>query len=347
MGDPKVHFVGSIPLQNSETVFRTLADRIGDAALTYPDGETGDRLTFVGWFRQKLGERAELEVAEQVSFELPFKGKVSLYRMKPGKRVADLPLRPLGYAAVAEASYGIFKRLRAAGEIPKQTRFQVCLPTPLILSQAIKAPLAERYPPFEQAMLAELSEILASIPAEDLAIQWDAPIETHGEEAARHPDRASRLSARDWTFEEGIEYLARICDAVPLGAKVGVHLCYGDINNRHIMEPFDMSVMVDTFNALAAKSSRAIDYVHMPVPIDRNDDMYFAPLDRLRLASTRLFLGLIHPKDGLSGAQAKVAAARRRVGSFGVGCECGLGRRDPASIPALLDLHRDVAELVT
>jgi hypothetical protein len=31
------------------------------------------------------------------------------------------------------------------------------------------------------------------------------------------------------------------------------------------------------------------------------------------------------------------------VGEFGVATECGLGRRDPATIPDLLRLHAEVA----
>ena len=346
MSDHKVLLVGSVPLKDSEAVFRALADHLGTSAAAFPDGETGDRLTFVNWFRRKLDALPELEVAHEISFEVPVKGTLKFFRMKPGKRVADLPLRPLGYAEVAKASYEKFKGLRAAGAIPARTRFQVCVPTPLLLSTALRDPFEERYPPFEQAMQAELKEITAAIPAGDLAIQWDAPSETHSEEAARHPDGAPKFLARDWTFEQGIEALARMCDAVPQDVKVGVHLCYGDLGGRHLVQPHDMSVMVDSFNALAAKASHPIDYVHMPVPIDRNDDAYFAPLDRLRLGSaTQLFLGLIHPEDGVSGAKVKVAAARRHTRAFGVGCECGLGRRPPASIPALLDLHRAVAAL--
>jgi hypothetical protein len=346
MSDHNVLLVGSVPLADSSAVFRALAERLGTRAPAYPDGETGDRLAFVNWHRKKLFERPELEVIQEIPYEVPFKGTVKFYRMKPGKRVSDLPLRPLGYSEAAKESYEKFRRLRATGEIPQGTRFQVSLPTALILSNSLRDPFEERYPPFEQAMLAELSDIVAAIPHGDLSIQWDATNETHPEEAARYPDRAPKFLVRDWTFEQAIVCLARLCDAVPRDVRMGVHLCYGDMGGRHFLQPHDTSVMVDVFNALSAKSSRPIDYVHMPVPIDRNDDAYFAPLDGLRLGSTtQLFLGLIHPEEGLSGAQVKIAAARRHSRAFGVSCECGLGRRAPETIPALLDLHREVAAL--
>jgi len=40
---PSVHFVGSIPLPDAETVFRTLAAATGPHLKRLPDGETGIR----------------------------------------------------------------------------------------------------------------------------------------------------------------------------------------------------------------------------------------------------------------------------------------------------------------
>jgi hypothetical protein len=86
--------------------------------------------------------------------------------------------------------------------------------------------------------------------------------------------------------------------------------------------------------------------MHMPVPRDRSDDAYFAPLKGLRLEpDTELYLGLIHLTDGVEGAKRRIAAAKRVVTDFGVSTECGFGRRPPETIPRLLELHRDVAAL--
>jgi len=72
--------------------------------------------------------------------------------------------------------------------------------------------------------------------------------------------------------------------------------------------------------------------------------MYFAPLEGLKLdRGTELYLGLVHRTDGVSGTVRRMAAAKRTVSQFGVVTECGLGRRPPETIPALLDLHCEVA----
>jgi hypothetical protein len=55
-----------------------------------------------------------------------------------------------------------------------------------------------------------------------------------------------------------------------------------------------MGDMVDMANRLCPDTRRTIELIHMPVPRDRSDDAYFAPLARLRLKpETELCLGLL------------------------------------------------------
>ena len=84
----------------------------------------------------------------------------------------------------------------------------------------------------------------------------------------------------------------------------------------------------------------------MPVPRERSDDAYFAPLAELKLQpETELYAGLLHYTDGLDGAQRRMAAAGRAAPTFGLATECGFGRREPATIRPLLELHREASEL--
>ena len=84
----------------------------------------------------------------------------------------------------------------------------------------------------------------------------------------------------------------------------------------------------------------------MPVPRERSDDGYFAPLNEIRLRpETDLFLGLVHLTDGVDGARQRIGAATKYVTDFGVATECGFGRRPPETIQALLELHGDIARL--
>jgi len=81
----------------------------------------------------------------------------------------------------------------------------------------------------------------------------------------------------------------------------------------------------------------------MPVPRNRSDDAYFAPLQDLVLpADTRLILGLVHHTDGVEGGRTRIAVAEKFVPDFDIATECGFGRRDPATIPELLQIHKDL-----
>jgi hypothetical protein len=82
------------------------------------------------------------------------------------------------------------------------------------------------------------------------------------------------------------------------------------------------------------------------VPRNRDDDAYFEPLRNLKLRpETELCLGLVHYTDGVEGTRRRLATARKYAQGFSVGTECGFGRRDPKTIPELLRIHAQVADL--
>src|ERR1700729_3452656 len=133
---PIVHFVGSIPLPDTETVFRTLTEAAGPHLLRLPDGETGIRKTWIRFLQDVLAENPAIERADDVP---PFKftqwdGKVireiPRLRLKPGA-VPDPATFRTGYAEMAIASWAVFDRLQRAGIIPAAVKFQVSLPTPI------------------------------------------------------------------------------------------------------------------------------------------------------------------------------------------------------------------------
>jgi hypothetical protein len=120
---------------------------------------------------------------------------------------------------------------------------------------------------------------------------------------------------------------ARLGAAVPPEVELGFHLCYGDLDARHFVEPADATKMVEMANLIARSVQRPVVWMHMPVPIDRADDAFYAPLENLQLGNgTELYLGLVHARDGAEGTARRMAAARRHVAAFGVASECGISR---------------------
>jgi len=137
-----------------------------------------------------------------------------------------------------------------------------------------------------------------------------------------------------------LDRLALHCNAVPEGVELGIHLCYGSYGHRHWMEPKDTANMVAVYNGLAGRVGRRIDWLHMPVPRDRADDAYYAPLKDLKLRpETEFYLGLVHLTDGVAGTERRRAVASKYIAGFGLATECGFGRRPPETIPDLLRLH--------
>jgi hypothetical protein len=127
---------------------------------------------------------------------------------------------------------------------------------------------------------------------------------------------------------------------------MGLHLCYGNPDDEPLIAPVDTSTLVDISRDLLSRIKRRIDWIHMPVPKNRDDAAYFAPLNDLKLPDgTQLYLGLVHLADGVEGATRRMRAADKYVHGYGVASECGLGRKHPTAIIPILDLHRQVATL--
>jgi hypothetical protein len=188
----------------------------------------------------------------------------------------------------------------------------------------------------EAAIIAELERIQHSIPGDRLSIQWNVCLEVV--RAAGGPS----LPYRD-AIGGSVERIGRLCGKVEDAVELGIHLCYGDPGHKHIIEPVDLGIAVAFANGINHASLRQLDFVHMPVPRNRSDEAYFAPLERLDLpTSTRLILGLVHHTDGVEGSRRRMTVAERYAKDFDVATECGFGRRDPASVPDLLRIHREL-----
>lgn len=339
-----IHLVGSVPMADAETVFRSVARELGPWLARIPDGETGTRHRWIWWQREMLLNHPAMEIDPVTPpFELrQWDGAVlrttEWIRFRSAIDPASISF-DTGYAKAAIDSYAVFRRLRDAGELPAGLRFQVCLPTPMASGYMYISPsaLAEYLPVYERSLLAALKRIVDTIPHQDLSIQWDVCQEVLIFEQY-FPHRLATYKA------DILDELARLGDAVPGDVECGYHLCYGSPRDAHLVMPKDTAILVEIGNGLIERLRRRLDFLHLPVPQDRTDAAYFAPLRELYLPEdTTLYLGLIHHDDP-SGDQARIAAASEVLPSFGIATECGWGRSDPKRIPDLLAAHRHAME---
>ena len=330
-----VHLNGSVPLENAEAVFRAASAALGERLARIPDGETGERTNWIVWQAQVFQASGDFTAEEDTT---RYDGTPKFRLRDPGGPVR---FGPLGYAAAALASYETFARLKQEGVVGARVRFQVSLPTPVavVAGFVAESDRAASEKPYAEALDAELQQILDAIPAEELSLQWDVAVEFGMLENA--------VFAPWWDEPLAgiLDRLVALGDRIPEEVGLGYHLCYGDAGHQHFVQPQDTSLLVEVAQGLSDRLVRRLDYVHMPVPRDRGDAAYFAPLAGLSLPpETRLFLGLVHMTDGEDGAAARLAAARESAPAFGVATECGFGRRSPESVGELLELHAAVLD---
>lgn len=348
----EVHLIGSAPVPDSRTAFETFGAALKHHARRYPDGEPGERHDWVLWQKRVLAAHSDFEPVVLPDDPRGAIWNIPTYRVRHGRCAADVGFNDIGYARAAIDSYRIFEDALASGALPKDAKFQVSLPTAVAFIWFFVAEASEQaalLPAYERALMEEVRRIANVVPANRLAIQWDAAVEPIRIERRRlrGPDRRFR----DWISEipDLDEYFssatARLCEAVPRGVDCLLHLCYGDFGHQHLLEPTDMRVMVDLANRVLARVQRPLELLHMPVPRGRYDDAYFAPLAALKLpSSSRLALGLVHYTDGLQGTSRRIATAEKHAPDFALAAECGLGRRPASTLPELLRLHAQAAD---
>ena len=198
-------------------------------------------------------------------------------------------------------------------------------------------------PIYNDAVRREIDKLAEAIPHAELAIQFDVASAVFARLQRNEPNAYGRN--KDEMLETFGAILGKLADHVPGDIELLFHFCYGDSNHRHVVEPIDMGDMVDLANRLAGGINRSIELIHMPVPRDRSDDAYFAPLTRLKLKpGTQLCLGLVHYTDGIAGTRRRLATAEKYVKNFSIATECGFGRRPRDTISELLAIHAAAAD---
>jgi len=322
-----VHIVGSVPLPSTEQVFRQACKTLPGRLRRLPDGETGKRWNFTSHQRDIFAPTPAVLRSFDGQDRNPEEAK---------NATSDIQLLPTEYDDFALSSYTGFCQLRTEGVIPQGTRFQVSLPTPINTIGPCIDPgcQAAVEPVYEKALLNALRRIQDEIPAKDLAIQWDVAVEF------------GMLENIGFIFvpwfspvKEGImERIVRLSAAVDDKVELGYHLCYGDIQHRHFVEPKDIGLLVEMANLIVEQVQHPVSWIHMPVPKDRADAAYFAPLKGLQLQdNTELYLGVVHFGDE-EGTQRRIQAAKGVVKKFGVATECGMGRTPPEELGSILEI---------
>jgi hypothetical protein len=341
--------VGSIPLNTVEDVMRTFGGSLGPYLPAMPDGEVGERKSWVLRLSYQVFNGHEDLITTKrpqrvngVEQLMP-RGRddVWQFRVKDGVDVVRFgnPGYRLGYARDAVSSYFVFKTLREKGVLPKGMRFQISMPmvNSVIRSLTIPQPddLEKLRPGYEEAIAAELDAIFAQIPHEDLAIQWDMAWEVAAVYDGLEGDPAESEIATH------VAPVGRLSKKIPDKVALGFHFCFGTFGGWPRFAPKDPGRAVELINASIAETGRRVDWVHIPT-LDNTDDTFYAPLAKLDVKGARVYLGMIHSMPSF---QQRLGIVRKYIKDFGLAAYCGFGRIPPQEMNQVLADHLTALKL--
>ncbi|MBF6170048.1 hypothetical protein [Nocardia blacklockiae] len=260
------------------------------------------------------------------------------FRLRPGHSLGEGDVdAALGYAEETRRALAAFAELRRTDP---GLRLQVGIPTPFVIGFiAFEARMltwrrgsvgrGDRgfpyYRPILDATVREIVRIHEML-GDNVVFQLELAAETLL--CARLP-----RGLREGPATLAGRAIARLVARSPHGARFGVHLCYGSLDDKPVVSPRSTASVVALANAVARywPAGRHLDFVHMPIGDGKQAPVrprYYAPLAHLELpAATRLVAGLAHATQPLAQARQGLAAAESAYGGpLDVAAPCGLGR---------------------
>ncbi|KAF2159948.1 hypothetical protein M409DRAFT_70700 [Zasmidium cellare ATCC 36951] len=348
-----VHFVGSIPLPDSATTFEHISSALPNPGQVkrIPDGEPGQRDYFVRWQKSVFQDAGVGHVLMQ-AFQPD--GWKSHSQQEVQETMQRMPKLETKYDVEAIKSYKTFCEVREKGRISRGVKFQVSIPTPdnfigTNIQPDFQAPIA---PLYQDALIRAIRNTQAHIPHEDLAIQLDVALEIallHGTWYDEFQGPVSYLpikARKDVLMPIIVEKIVSLANAVAGDVELGFHFCYGDLFNKHFLQPPSTALIAELAANILSRLHRPVAWIHFPVPKDRTDEAYLLPLKTTLLpkldAETEVYVGLIHAYD-FEGTRRRLEVARRVLGGgIGVSTECGLGRKDGAWLGSVLEIANAV-----
>ena len=138
---------------------------------------------------------------------------------------------------------------------------------------------------------------------------------------------------------------------LPAEVPIGLHLCFGDLNNKAAVVPTRFGRLVAFTNALARRwpPTHDLAYIHLPFAAGTSpaptDPKAYRALSRLALPpATRLVAGFVHEHPPLKTLEALLATIEQAHGTqVDIATACGLGRRTPDTAAELIRRCNQIA----
>ncbi|MGH3427169.1 MAG: hypothetical protein ACRDQZ_06330 [Mycobacteriales bacterium] len=335
----KIHLVGTIPAESDEKAMAWALKQTnnGELLCTLPSGETGARKNWLIPIVESMRDHPALEIRTEGAWS-HYKDLLS-FKIRKGHTLRADSLN-FGYADHTLKVWDAFKKAREA--VNKHgMAYQVSIPGDLDMAMFTLGPIGpmRHREAFTQRTVHEIESIYSSFGTEAI-FQIEVPVELVF--TTKAPGPLQGLVAK--RLAKGI---SRIAERSPSGARFGVHLCLGDMNNRALGQMRDVRPLVAMNNAIAERwpLGRSLEFIHAPLaaadsppPTER---AWYSPLRGLRLPhQTRFVAGLAHESPAVSDIEQAETLATvedligRRVD---IAAACGFGRRE---LPAAEEVMR-------
>ena len=171
-------------------------------------------------------------------------------KLKDGTRSEDIHFGELGYAREARTSYrtSSLRDSAVCCRRPRASRF-LCRP---LMPSLVRSSCPRQFRASCRRIGrdgARSGRICAAIPHRDLALQWDVCIEM-----IQWDGRVPNMPPPPQMEQIFAGAFARLTAPVPPGVELGFHLCYGDMDAEHFVEPTDLAKAVELANLIIASS---------------------------------------------------------------------------------------------
>ena len=338
--------VGSMPFSDEQEAMTFAITHLGDSLLALPDGEIGEKTEQYpngkrsAWVMTAINlcaeDTANWEVVKDVvrgtdGFPVDYN---SVQKLRPKHSPATMhKYLKFGYDDYFKESYATFTALKQEKGLD-DLAFQVGVPTGLGIAFSMMSPInALRYTDaFNKQVAYEVNEIL-KVARDDVVIQIEVP----GELAFAYKLPNFMVNIALWS-------IFNLVKKINPPARIGFHLCLGDLNNEALTHAKTLDKMVHFSNTLVDRWSpeHELAYMHYPLaeaidppPMDAS---FYEALKNIHLPEkTRFVAGFVHEKrsdDELAQIRDMIETIRQHP--VDVACSCGLGRRPRAVAEAVI-----------
>jgi hypothetical protein len=353
MSNRKGLLVGSLPFDNEKEAMTRALDTLGGSLISLPDGEIGEKNeqypegSRIAWAMNVI----DLCIADTANWEIIQEGKLlengfpvdynTLYKLRPKHSPEEISnYLNFGYPKTYQESYAIFKKMKEQ-QGSEDLKFQVGVPTGMAMSLHMLEPenIFRYYDSFNERLAYEMNEII-KLADDDIIIQIECPAEI-GLVYLPQPQ-----------VEFALKSLLGLVNRLDSSVKIGLHFCYGDLNNVSLVHPDSLEQLADFVNRLIEEwpATHDLSYIHVPLAEGnlppKMDKKYYEPLGAIKLpAGTRFVAGFVHENREIAELKQILHDIEDiRNQQVDVACSCGMGRRKSEVGTQLMTLMKQLIE---